>query len=173
MPTVGFDVEPKVSVINRPSKCNHAVSWGVPTLVLESRSSTDRASAITSRPRCSWRRRSSLGHQPTEQVQSHEERALFKTDEDVSVINRPSKCNHLPVTGVGCPFRKVSVINRPSKCNHPRGRLAANYQARVSVINRPSKCNHPGEPPMSKQSTRLGHQPTEQVQSLRGLESVS
>ncbi len=139
------DVRRGVSVINRPSKCNHSPA------------SRRRGTRYASR---------SLGHQPTEQVQSRVPRCAWGQTLGVSVINRPSKCNHTMTmySRFGMLWQSRSSTDRTSAitfvCDEQLLRQC------VSVINRPSKCNHaPAAVNVRVLASSLGHQPAEQVQS--------
>ena len=130
-----------------------------------SRSSTSRASTITHTKRSTPPSRNSLGcqpaeqgrsrtsfsgvhradlspgHQPTEQVRSHEE----PTSSILWLVSRSSTGRASTITwyprdqGTNVVVAVVSVVNRPSKYDHWKELLHATEEVTVSVVNRPSK----------------------------------
>ena len=157
-----------------------------------SRSSTNRASTIawatpTSKPRCA-----SLGRQPTEQVRSHRDLGSVRRDPLVSVVNQPSKYDHIQRSykraGISSclgrqPTEQVrshgSTIDLATKSL--KSRSSTNRASTITRRARRSGCGmgclgrQPTEQVRSRDSRRassrctpsLGRQPTEQVRSHR------
>ena len=108
-----------------------------------SRSSTDRAGAITVLCPLPPRLRRRLDRQPTEQVRSRVLCPSLRRESAVSIVNRPSRCDHrLPLTYARILRRldrqPTEQVRSPSAASCLRPSVP-----RVSIVNRPSRCDHP------------------------------
>ena len=134
-----------VSIVNRPSRCDHLPRPRQRGSVLWSRSSTDRAGAITP---C---RDGAASHARGSRSSTDRAGAITRGGRPrrrlhtVSIVNRPSRCDH--ATTRSDRSQRLRLDRQPTE--QVRSHVTAAVVvalARVSIVNRPSRCDHPLPP---------------------------